>query len=206
VKNGKAYLIDHGLPLAELGRVVDKYQLGVVIDPVQESDYAFKGMLCFPYLTKAGVKAVKFRNLTGTKPKNNQPEGQSMRLYNTAAYFDAASVMGLAEGEADAIVATEMLGIPTLGIPGAEAWKPNKRVWAPLFKNFQRVLVFTDGDEINPETNLRPGEELGKQIAASLGWRVRIVKCPVGEDVSSMVRAGRADELTKQFGSDDDDE
>ena len=83
-------------------------------------------------------------------------------------------------------------------------WKANKRIWAPLFKNFQRVLVFTDGDPFNPNTGLRPGEELGKQIAASLGWRARVIKCPEGEDVSSMVAGGRADELIKQVGSDDD--
>lgn len=205
VKSGRNYLVDHGFEPSRHFDIASRYQLGVVIEPLP-GDEAFQGMLCFPYLTRNGIKALKFRNLSGTKPKNLVPEGQSLRLYNSLAYFDASDVVGLAEGEADAIAATEQLGIPTLGIPGVEAWTAHKRVWAPLFKNFQKVLVFTDGDPINVNTGLRPGEELGKALAASLGWRARLVKSPEGEDVSSMIAAGRADELIKQFGSDDDDE
>lgn len=185
--------------------IAEKYRLGVVIEPLT-GDEVFSGMLVFPYLTRAGVRALKFRNLGDGKPKNLVPEGQKLRLYNTAAYFDAGEVIGLAEGEADAICATERLGIPTIGIPGVEAWSANRRVWAPLFKNFPRVLVFTDGDPVNANTGLRPGEELGKAIAESLKWRAKIIKCPEGEDVSSMVANGRKDELTKQFGEDEDND
>jgi hypothetical protein len=202
VKNGRTYLRKHGI---ESFDIAQRYQLGVVIDPLP-GDEGFKGMLCYPYLTRHGVKALKFRNLGEGGPKNLVPEGQSLRLYNTNAYFDAGDVIGVAEGEPDTIAASEVLGVPTVGIPGVEAWTKNKRIWAPLFKNFQRVLVFVQGDVLNPNTGLRPGEELGKNIAASLGWRVRLIKSPEGEDVSSMVAGGRADELIKQFGSDEDDE
>lgn len=198
-------MTEHGITALDHPRIVDKYQLGVVIEPLP-GDEGFAGMLVFPYLTKHGVKALKFRRLDGGKPKNLVPEGQKVRLYNPNAYFDATGVVGLAEGEADAIAATEVLGVPTLGIPGAEDWKAYKRIWAPLFKNFQKVLVFTDGDPINENTGLRPGEELGKAIRESLTWRVKIVKCPEGEDVSSMVASNRADELVKQFGDDEDGE
>lgn len=200
MKSGRTYLSEHGI---ESYAIAQQYQLGVVIEPL-DGDETFKGMLVFPYITKNGIKGLKFRRLDGGKPKNMVPEGQKPRLYNTAAYFDAGDTIGISEGEADAIAATERLGVPTLGVPGAENWTPNKRIWAPLFKNFQKVLVFTDGDRINPETGLRPGEELGKAIQESLSWRVQIIKCPEGEDVSSMVASGNAEHLIKQFGSDDD--
>lgn len=193
---------EHGI---EYKRIAEKYMLGVVVEPLP-GDEDFTGWLTFPYLTKHGCRAIKFRRLDGGKPKNLVPLDQKVRLYNTNAYFEANSTIGLAEGEADAIAATEILGVPTLGIPGAEDWKAYKRVWAPLFKNFPRVIVFTDGDPVNLNTGLRPGEELGKAIRESLTWRVKIVACPEGEDVCSMVAQGRMDELVKQFGDDNEDE
>jgi hypothetical protein len=200
-------LTDHGFHPNEHFPVVKKYELGVVIEPVDPADERFTGMLSIPYLTRHGTRAIRFRNLTpGAKPKMAQHDGQKLSLYNPNAYFDARDVIGLAEGEIDAITATEKLDIPTIGLPGAESWKANRRVWAPLFKNFQKVIVFTDGDPVNLETGLRPGEELGKAIRESLKWRARIIECPEGEDVSSMIAAGRSDEIIKQFGSDDDED
>lgn len=206
VNAGRAYLTEHGHPPADHYRVVCKYQLGVVIEPVDIADERFTGMLSIPYLTKHGTRGIRFRNLHDGKPKMAQHEGQKITLYNPNAYLIARDVIGLAEGEIDAITATERLNVPTIGLPGVESWKANRRVWAPLFKNFQKVLIFTDGDPVNPETGLRPGEELGKAIRESLTWRARIIQCPEGEDLSSMVAAGRVNELVKQFGDDDEDE
>lgn len=178
--------------------------MGVVIDPLH-GDEAFTGMLVIPYLTKHGVRSVKFRNLRDNGPKNLYHEGQKHRLYNPNAYFDADDIIGIAEGESDAICATERLEVPTVGIPGVEAWKANRRVWAPIFKNFRKVLVFTDGDPVNKNTGLKPGEEMGKAIRESLGWRSRIIASPEGFDVCSMVHDGREKELIDQFGEDDED-
>ena len=196
---------NHGI---EAYSIAEKYQLGVVIDPLP-GDHFFQGMLVFPYITPARVKGLKFRRLepdNDGRGKNLVHDGHETRLYNVQAWFDAGEVIGIAEGEADAICATERLGIPTIGIPGAEVWKSKHQIWSALFKNFQEVYVFTDGDKINPQTGLRPGEEFGKMVAGSLDWRARIIRCPEGEDVSSMVAAGRAQELEAQYRSDDDDE
>jgi len=197
----KDYLTEHAIFSAA---IIAAYRLGAVVRPMP-GDERFAGMMAIPYLTRNGVKALKFRNLGG-HPKYAQRTGQSVRLYNTAAYFAADGVIGIAEGEVDAIVATERLGIPTIGVPGAEMWKAHRDIWLPAFRNFQRVLMFTDGDAINEKTGLRPGEELGKAVAESLGWRVRIIDCPEGEDVSSMVAAGRGDELKAKFAEDDDED
>jgi hypothetical protein len=195
-------LNDHGIGRYRIAR---EFQLGVVVEPLT-GDEMFTGMLAIPYLTKHGAKGIKFRKLEGDGAKCLQHDGQKARLYNSNAYFDAGEVIGIAEGEIDAITATKMLGVPTMGLPGADTWKSNNRIWAPIFKNFPRVLVFTDGDKLNEMTGKRPGEELGRAIRQSLGWRVRIIACPEGEDVSSMVATGRQDELIKQFGDDDDGE
>lgn len=199
---GKDYLTSHGIGSYQIAK---KYGIGVVIEPLTGDD-DFKGMLSIPYLTKNGVKAIKFRNLNGGKPKNLVHKGQTIRLYNVNQYFTKGKVIGIAEGESDAIAATEILGVPTVGVPGAEDWKARRKIWAPLFKNFSSILVFTDGDPVNPATGLRPGEELGKAIVESLTWRAKIIKCPEGEDVCSMVASGRIEELTKQFGDYDEDE
>lgn len=198
-------MADHGVAAEDQATIVDKYQLGVVIDPLQDDENK-EGMLVFPYLTKHGVRSVKFRNLGDFGGKNLYPDGIKHRVYNPVAYFEAGPTIGIAEGEMDAIIATEYLGVPSIGIPGTESWKPNRNIWAPVFKNFDRVIIFTDGDAINPNTGVRPGEELGKEIASSLGWRAKVVACPEGEDVSSMVASGRENELLEKMKEEDEDD
>ena len=184
------YLTDHGI--AE-GRIVATYRLGVVGEPLP-GDERFAGMLVIPYLTRGGVKTIRFRNMNGGKPKFAQHAGQKTRLYNAAAYFKADDTIGITEGEIDAIVATEILGIPTMGIPGAQMWSAHKSIWVPVFKNFSRVLVLRDGDDA--------GQELADAVSDSLKWRARTIEIPKGEDVSSMVAAGRQDEILSKIGDD----
>jgi hypothetical protein len=187
---GKTYLTNHGVDTSNAD-AVKKYSLGVVLDPLA-GDERFTGWLSIPYLTESGCKAIRFRNLAGDNPKIGQHNGQPARLYNTAAYFADSSVIGIAEGEIDALVATESLGLPTMGIPGASMWVAHKGIWAPLFKNFRQVLILRDGDTA--------GTDMADAITESLKLRARVIDMPEGEDVSSMVAKGRADELIKQFG------
>lgn len=181
------YLTEHGLGYAAAMR----YQLGIVDEPMPGDDQ-FRGMLSIPYLSRAGVMALKFRQLAqGASPKYQQRAGQKVRLYNVAAYFAADDVIGLAEGEIDAISATESLGLPTIGIPGTQMWAANERTWRPVFKDFRAVVLFRDGDTA--------GREMSKELASAIGWRLRTVACPDGMDVSSAVAAGLADELRHQW-------
>jgi hypothetical protein len=187
-------LTDHGIFSP---RIVSTYRLGVVDNPLS-GDERFKDMLVIPYLSKAGVKAIRFRNLGEGKPKFAQHAGQSARLYNVAAYFRADETIGLAEGEIDAIAATECLGVPTIGIPGAEMWTAHRAIWAPIFKNFSRVLIFRDGDQA--------GQDLADAVTESLKYRARVISPPAGEDVSSMIAAGREKELTEKIKNIDEDD
>jgi len=187
-------LRDHGITFD----IAVKYRLGYVGRPLA-GDEGFAGALAIPYLSPAGVTSIKFRMLNGDGPKCLHHTGTRARLYNVNSYFAAEDAIGITEGETDAIVATEILGLPSIGIPGAEAWNPrNAEIWKPVFKDFSRVIVLADGDPPNERTGLRPGRELAKRITESLTWRVRVVECPEGFDVSSMVAAGRGEELRRR--------
>jgi hypothetical protein len=183
-----SYLSDHAVSYAQ----ARGYGLGLVADPLP-GDTRFTGMLSIPYMTRAGVRAMKYRNLRydgGTGIKYSAPTGQKPRLYNTAAYFAAGDVIGLAEGELDAIAATEHLRLPTMGIPGAEMWHNSSRVWGPVFADYRTVVLFADGDDA--------GRELAKDVAETIGWRLRVVDCD-GSDVSGLVAVGQAGDLISRW-------
>lgn len=173
------YLAEHGTDFA----IASKYQLGYVSHPLP-GDERFQGMLAIPYLTPAGARGLKFRSLSQGGAKYAKHAGEKNRLYNAPAYFVAGNVIGLAEGEMDAIAATERLGVPTLGVPGVEGWK---KPWRQVFTDFSEVLIFADGDQ--------PGRDFAAEMSEIIGDRSRIVQCPDNEDVSSMVAAGRQAEL-----------
>lgn len=181
-----AYLKEHNVSYA----TAQRYRLGLV-DSFVPGDDRFLGMLCIPYCTPSGIVAVKFRRLSGDGPKYDAPTGQKPRLYNAAAYFSAGGVIGLAEGELDAIAATEHVGIPTIGIPGASVWHSQRDVWGQVFKDFARVVLFADGDDA--------GKEMAKEIGGSLKDRLTVLQCDPGHDVCSTVAAGQTDELKRRL-------
>lgn len=129
------YLSARGLPLD----LVTKYKLGVCDD-------LYPGRLSIPYLRGEGVIWFNYRALNGETPKYKAP-GEK-HLYNTAA-LDLADETGeifIAEGEFDAIVATEHYGLPAVAIPGATQWTGNKH-WRELFVGYPRVWVLADPDD-----------------------------------------------------------
>ena len=170
-----------------------RYSLGYVASPLP-GDERFAGMISLPYLSRAtdedhprGVVSIKFRSVGSQSSgvgKYAQPSGQHGRLFNSNAYFQASTSIGISEGEVDSIAASEYLGLPTMGVPGANGWRDE---WKILMKDFVTVFVFADGDAA--------GEKFAYETADAIGWRSRVVSCPEGEDVSSMCAAGRASEL-----------
>lgn len=163
--------------------IIEKYQLGFVGEALP-GDERFTGMLCIPYLTPDGVRGMKFRSLSQGGAKYAKHAGEKNRLYNAGAYFEAGPTIAISEGEMDAIAASECLGVPTLGVPGVEGWKD---AWKLVLRDFSTVFCFGDGDQ--------PGRDFAYEMAEKVGDRSRIVQCPDGEDVSSMVAAGRQAEL-----------
>lgn len=187
------YLREHGFDQA----MAEKYQLGYVGEPMDREDMRFRGMLCIPYMTRAGVLVIKYRcpakhDHREHGGKYGQYLGQPARLFNTQAFFDADETIGMAEGEMDSGAATEHLGVPTLGIPGVDSWTLHGRIWKLALKDYSNILVFADGDTA--------GLSLARTVASDIGSRAKIVKCDADQDVASMIAKGQAELLKSRAG------
>lgn len=153
-----AYL--HGRGLTD--REIVSYRLGTVTAGGEHSTY--RGMVAIPYLTElAGVTGFKFRQAhkcDGCEHKKYLTPYPT-RIFNAPAFTvgERLGLVGICEGEFDAIILTSRCGIPTLGIPGVETWEKHKS-WPLLFHGFSRVLVFRDPDE--------PGLKLARRIMADV--------------------------------------
>jgi DNA primase len=120
------------------------------------------------------VAALRFRRLDGGTPKYMTMPGDKARLYNTHALTRYSKDMSITEGELDAIT-SELAGVPAVGVPGAQMWKPYFR---ELFMGYRNVNILADGDEA--------GFDFAQQVAKTLP-NARIIPMPDGEDVNSTV-------------------
>lgn len=196
------YLKAHGLGYHD----AVKYRLGVV-NPADESDRKYEGRLSIPFITRAGVKWVKYRCVQdhdcATVPDHGKyiaPFGEDPIIFNPEAFFAADDTIGVAEGEIDAIVATEKLGIPTIGIPGVEIWQQNRKQWRHTLTDYDNVLIFVDGDKPSQAHPDGAGLEFARAVQKDIGGKARLVRCPLGEDVASLVASGRSDYLLEKAG------
>ena len=181
--------------------------LGVVSaeDELTRLDSRLLGRLVIPYMTPAGPRQMSFRCLEDHDCKRGcakylpfpgmsakGEDKKSKRLYFVMAYQTAGSTICLTEGEIDALT-LNMLGIPAMGVPGAQNWQP---AWRAVFEDFSSVLVFRDGDvpsakEIEDAQNSgrKPeaaSDKFVKKVVHELGSKVRVIRLPVGEDVNSV--------------------
>ncbi len=163
------YLRSRGIPL-EVARLA---QLGVVAEPeIGHEQYA--GRLSIPYITKTGVVDLRFRSLNpAVEPKYMGLTGAETKMYNVLDIDRAGDFIGVCEGELDTITMSSCIGIPCIGVPGANSWKKH---YTRLLADFERVFIFADGDQ--------PGTEFARSLARELP--VTIVQLPEGEDVNSM--------------------
>jgi DNA primase len=163
------YLASRGIS-QEVARLAS---LGVVSEPeVGHEQYAHR--LSIPYITKTGVVDLRFRSLNpAVEPKYMGMTGAETRMYNVLDIEQAGDFIGVCEGELDTITLSYCVGIPCIGVPGANSWK---RHYTRLLADFQRVFIFADGDQA--------GSEFAKGLARELP--VTIVQLPEGEDVNSM--------------------
>ena len=174
-----AYLESRGLGYPSIKDEMDKFLLGYVADPLPGHEM-FQGMLCIPYLRWSrehgwAVVSIRFRRLDDGKPKYLTQAGDRPRLYNTLALIKQSPIVAITEGEIDAMTA-QVCGIPTVGVPGATAWQPYFR---EPFLGYREVFILADGDE--------PGMQFANGIATTLP-NAKVVPCPPGEDVNSLVR------------------
>jgi len=170
IEKAEPYLLSRQLSVDE----AKVFHLGVVEDPLPGHE-PYKGRLAIPYITPSGVVDIRFRALGNDDPKYMGLVGAKTTMFNTQACFVADKYICVTEGEFDCIMMSSKTVHPTVGIPGANNWKPH---YAKILDDFDIVIVLADGDAA--------GLEFGKKISRELG-NVNIVSMPEGEDVNSMM-------------------
>jgi len=163
------YLKNRGIPM-EVARLA---RLGVV-EEAETGHEAFQGRLSIPYITKTGVVDIRFRSLNpAVEPKYMGMTGVETKMYNGLDIERAGDYIGICEGEIDTLTLSSLIGIPCIGVPGANSWKKH---YTRLLADFERVFVFADGDQ--------PGKEFATSLARELP--VTVIQLPDGQDVNSM--------------------
>ena len=169
-------------------------RLGVVSEP-EAGHEQYKGRLSIPYITKTGVVDLRFRSLDpAVEPKYMGMVGSDTRMYNVLDIERAGDWIGVCEGELDTLTMSRLVGIPCVGVPGANSWKKH---YTRLLADFERVFVFADGDA--------PGRE----FAASLARELPVTTISLGdnEDANSAFVKFGADYIRDKMGLTlDDDE
>ena len=174
IELAEEYLLSRQLSVEE----AKVFHLGVVDDPLPGHE-AYTGRLAIPYITPSGVVDIRFRGIHNEDPKYMGLVGAKTTMFNTQACFVADKYICVTEGEFDCIMMTVKTMHPTIGIPGANNWKPH---YAKILDDFDTVIVLADGDAA--------GLEFGKKISRELG-NVNIISMLEGEDVNSiMIKKG----------------
>ena len=153
----------------------------------------FVGMMSLPYVTNAGVVAVKFRRLEGEGPKYDAPSGQHARLFNVRSLLSKGDTIAICEGELDALVCSDVVGVPAVGTPGTQFHAH----WPRCFADFERVLIVADNDEKDDGSNpgLKHAKSVQKQIPNS-----QIIMPPTGMDLGEWVLSEGAEKVRSALG------
>ena len=184
------FLADRGISK----EVADQYLLGTIVLPVAGHEN-YKGWLSIPYLTVMGhCVGFKFRRLDEGKPKYGAPLGQKGHLYNVSDIILSSEYIAVCEGELDTIIASAILGIPAVGVPGVQAWKAH---FNRMFTGYGRVYVIGDNDLKDDGTN--PGAEFSRMVAQEIG-NATIVSLPAGMDLNDLYLAKGIEETKRTIG------
>jgi DNA primase len=168
IHQAEDYLASRGIT-KEVARLA---RLGVVEEP-EPGHEQYTGRLSIPYITKTGVVDLRFRSLNpAVEPKYMGMVGSDTRMYNVLDIEYAGDWIGVCEGELDTLTMSKLVGVPCVGVPGANSWKKH---YTRLLADFERVFVFADGDA--------PGREFAASLTRELP--VTTVSFGDGEDVNS---------------------
>lgn len=169
IEVAKDYLLTRHLSVEE----AQTFHLGVVVDPMPGHE-GFKNRLAIPYITPSGVVDIRFRAMGDMDPKYMGMVGAKTTMFNTPACFVQSKYICVTEGEFDCIMMSVKTNHPTVGIPGANNWKPH---YSRILDDFDMVIILTDGDTA--------GAEFGKKITRELP-NANVIAMPEGEDVNSV--------------------
>lgn len=165
--------------------VAARFQLGTITEPMNGHEQ-YEGWISIPYITAMGhCVGFKFRRVDDGKPKYGGPTGQRSHLYNVPDITLASKYIVVTEGELDCIIVSGVLGIPAVGVPGVQAWKPH---FQKLFNGYETVYVAGDNDipkvnPLNPEEEINPGQQFSKRVASEI-LNSQIVTLPPGMDIN----------------------
>lgn len=185
------YLANRGLDQQELS---SEFLLGYVADPLPGHEM-HRGSLAIPFLRWSqdmgkSVVSIRFRCIKDHEHighgKYMTQAGDRPRLYNTLALMRQDPTIAITEGELDAVTA-QLAGVPAVGVPGAEAWQPHFR---EPFLGYETVYILADGDE--------PGMRFANTVARTLP-NARVIPCPEGEDVNSLVQKNGPEALKERM-------
>ena len=189
-EEGIKFLADRGISK----EVADQYLLGTMTTPVAGHEN-YKGWLSIPYLTVMGhCVGFKFRRLDEGKPKYGAPLGQKGHLYNVSDIILSSEYIAVCEGELDTIIASAILGIPAVGVPGVQAWKSH---FNRMFTGYGRVYVIGDNDLKEDGSN--PGAEFSRMVAQEV-INSTIVSLPAGMDLNDLYLAKGIEETKRTIG------
>lgn len=131
--------------------------LGEVPEDADIEWQPYRGMLAIPYyLPDGSVMAIKFRRMGEGTPKYLNTTGSTVPPYNVGAVETAVDTIVITEGEIE-VITLGALGIPAIGIAGANAWKPH---YARLVEGIPNVVVFGDPDDAGRKFN----EDIQKSV------------------------------------------
>jgi DNA primase len=172
-------------------KVAARYQLGTVVEPANGHEM-HEGWISIPYITATGsCVGFKFRRTDEAKPKYGSPTGQKAHLYNVSDITIMSPYIVVCEGELDTVITSGVLGIPAVGVPGVQAWKPH---FSKLFSGYETVFIVGDNDIKEDGSN--PGAEFSKRVANEI-LNSTIVTLPPGMDINDYYLANGIDTTRK---------
>lgn len=156
-------------------------RLGVVDEPLDFDSDAEGNYLSIPYLARAGVVSLRYRcirehecDAVERHSKYRTRAGDRARIYGVEHLVSAGPAICITEGELDALILAQ-LGYPAVALPGAQTWKAHYR---RLFEDFNRIVVFADGDHA--------GRSFADSWLERFPRSVEVAQMETGEDVNSM--------------------
>lgn len=176
VEIAQGYLTSRGID----EETAAKWQLGYVLDPLPEHS-RFKGYLSIPYLTRAGVAAIKFRCIRHHEkceghPKYDGEKGQGTFLFGARNFWQDSPFLCVVEGELD-VISCDVAGLPAVGIPGGANWKQH---WQYCFEGFEEVVVLQDGFKEGDKAR----DKFVKNVTSAV-YSSRVIEFDPGEDTNS---------------------
>jgi DNA primase len=167
------------------------FRLGFVADPLPGHE-KYRGCLAIPYVTRAGIVAMRFRRLAGDGPKYLSEPGEESRLYHPEGFFRHERFICLCEGELDTITAVQV-GLPAVGVPGANSWG---KFFYRAFDGYDAVFILADQDDKGA------GMEFAEKAASQIKSARIIPMTHLGEshDTNSLFRAHGAEVLISKIG------